>query len=135
MKSIKKLNLFALAIVTITIIISCSKKDGDWEDNIELSQKEVNFDFGANSTTITTKGNSWWISNIRLNDEHINIEQVNTIEDSFDIIETEFSIFRRNATDVRIEVTENQSLEQREIIIGVQDGNYFDNIKIIQKGQ
>jgi len=135
MKFIKKLSLFALAIVTITIIISCSKKDGDWEDNIELSQKEVIFDFGANSITITTKGHSWWISSVRLNDKHINIEQVNTIEDSFDIIEPEFSISRRNATNVRIEVSENPSIEQRELIIGVQDGNYFDNIKITQESQ
>lgn len=114
---------------------SCAAKEGRWDDNIELSQKEVNFNSTADSITITTKGEGWWISDIRLNNELVNLESVNTTESVFDIIEPEFVISKKNKKELQVKMTENLKLEQRELIIGVQSGNYFDNIKIIQKGK
>lgn len=131
MNSIK---IFALLFVAGILLNSCSRKEGDWDDNIELSQKNVSFNAALDSITITTTGESWWLSDIRLDDEHINFESVNTIESSFDIIESEFAISRKNTKELQINMSENVSMEARELIIGVQSGNYFDNIRVIQEG-
>jgi len=58
---------FILLILT-AVLFSCSdEKDGDWDDNIGLSQKEVQFDASENSIVITTKGEGWWINDVSLN--------------------------------------------------------------------
>ena len=123
--------LYALSIM----LTSCTDKVGDWEDNIELSQKEIDFSSNADSVIITTKGNGWWISNVRLNDVQINLESVNTTESVFEIVEPELIINRKNKTELQVTLFENASTDQRELIIGVQDGNYFDTIRIIQKSK
>jgi len=134
MRSLKATKLLAIIFSIVFLTNSCSKKDGDWDDIIELSQKEVRFNSTADSITITTKGDSWWISDIRLNDEQIIFESQKTIQPIFEIIETEFVISRRGGTELKIKIAENPTVDQRELIIGLQAGNYFDNIKVIQEG-
>lgn len=135
MKFKERIKLIAILLSVTFIFISCSKKEGDWDDIIELSQKEVTFNSNADSITVNTKGDFWWISNIRLNEKQINFGSVNTTSSNFEIIETEFTISRKNTKELRIVITENSTVNQRELIIGLQAGNYFDNIKVIQKGK
>ena len=43
---------------------SCEAKDGDWDDNIKLSSRQVQFESKGGSAIVTTKGTGWWFSDI-----------------------------------------------------------------------
>ena len=64
--------IFALIFAAGCFIgmISCSKNDksGDWDDNIGLSTKSLEFDASADSAIVTTKGSGWWITDISVED-------------------------------------------------------------------
>lgn len=62
----KAIGLFILMIS----YISCSNPDdliGKWDDNIKLSQKEVQFSTDNNFAVISTEGKGWWIVGISMN--------------------------------------------------------------------
>ena len=131
-----KLTLQFISILFLSLL-SCESNnpDGKWEDNIKLSTKEVSFSAQSDSVIITTEGTSWWINGIGLNDDwSYDISGIDTIQDNFLIEEPEFTIERKNAKEIHISMTENQSAIERTLTIGLQAGNYFDGIKIIQSG-
>lgn len=125
-----------LLLISLFTIISCSKDKetpiGIWDDNIKLSQKEVEFDANENTIIITTEGEWWWITEIRFNDSYINIEDLDTTLDDFIIEETEFKIERKSATEIYISMSENLGDTDRELGIGLEAGDYFDHIKVTQ---
>lgn len=82
---------------------------------------------------ITTEGEWWWVDQIALNGElQSSLEGVETTESDFIIEEEEFKIERRNSTEILIEMTQNHTASERILVIGLQAGNYFDGIKIVQ---
>ncbi|MDX8338745.1 hypothetical protein SLH46_06105 [Draconibacterium sp. IB214405] len=124
-----------LLLFSLFTIISCNDKEspiGIWEDNIKLSQKEVEFDANENSVTITTEGEWWWITDVRFNGTYINLEDQDTNSDDFIIEETEFKIERKNATEIYITMSENTGDTERELGIELEAGDYFDHIKVTQ---
>ena len=120
--------------LVICAIFSCAdRKEGDWDDNIKLSEKEVVITADSNAVYITTEGTSWWVHGIGLNDDWTyDFGNIDTTKDNFVIDETEFKIERKNATEIYISITQNETGEERILIIGLQAGNYGDGIKIIQ---
>ena len=129
-----KLILQIISILFLSLL-SCESNnpDGKWEDNIKLSTKKVSFSAQSDSVIITTEGTSWWINGIGLNDDwSYDISGIDTIRDNFLIEEPEFTIERKNAKEIHISMTENQSVIERTLTIGLQAGNYSDGIKIIQ---
>nr|WP_319511786.1 hypothetical protein [uncultured Draconibacterium sp.] len=128
-----------LLLISLFTIISCSKdKDtpiGIWDDNIKLSQKEVEFDANENTITITTEGEWWWITEILFNNLYINLEDLDTASDNFIIEEPEFKIERKNATEIYISMSENAGDSSRVLGIGLEAGDYFDHIEVIQSGK
>ena len=129
-----KLILQIISILFLSLL-SCESNnpDGKWEDNIKLSTKKVSFSAQSDSVIITTEGTSWWINGIGLNDDwSYDISGIDTIQDNFLIEEPEFTIERKNAKEIHISMTENQSVIERTLTIGLQAGNYSDGIKIIQ---
>lgn len=129
--------IFGIASILFLSLLSCEsdEPDGKWDDNIKLSTKEVNFSAESNSVIITTEGTWWWISGIGLDDDwNYDISGIDTTEDNFLIEESEFTIERKNANEIHVSMTENQSTTERTLTIGLQAGNYFDGIKIIQSG-
>nr|WP_319269902.1 hypothetical protein [uncultured Draconibacterium sp.] len=128
-----------LLLISLFTIISCSKdKDtpiGIWDDNIKLSQKEVEFDANENTITITTEGEWWWITEILFNNSYINLEDLDTASDNFIIEEPEFKIERKNATEIYISMSENTGDSSRVLGIGLEAGDYFDHIEVIQSGK
>ena len=118
---------------------SCSDSErpvGQWEDNIKLSQKEAEFTAENNSIVITTEGEWWWIDHIAINGEvQSTLDGVDTTESDFIIDEEEFRIERRNSTEIHIEMTQNRTGSERILVIGLQAGNYFDGIRIVQAAQ
>jgi len=124
-------------IILILIAIfnmSCSdSKDGDWNDNIKLSQKELRFDSLENSAIITTEGDSWWISGIFFKDgQTFDLSNFDTTANNFTITESTFTLERKNGKEISIKLYENTTGSERILTVGLQAGNYFDGITIIQ---
>ncbi len=114
------------------LIFSCSEEDGKWDDNIKLSKKEATFDVLKDSTTFTTEGEGWWISGVSLNNIQVDLENINTTEDNFEIINEDFFIRRNSKTELFVRMEENATDEDRILQIGLQSGNYFDGVTITQ---
>ena len=132
-----KLILFLLGIILIS---SCNKEEpiGKWEDNIKLSTKNVAFEVKSDSVIITTEGDWWWIDGISLNDStysYYNNENVNLESDSYIITETNFVVERRDKHTLFIKLDENLTGKERVMIIGLEAGDYFDNVKIKQSAK
>ncbi|WP_291866249.1 hypothetical protein [Maribacter sp.] len=133
-----KLKLAGLLLIVV-VLFSCSNKEvpiGKWEDNIELSKKQVKFTAAEETITITTKGEGWWISDITLNNDLITgINEIDTTVSNFIIDKVEFKLERKNAKEIQISMTENQTNTKRILFIGLQSGNYFDGIFITQSAK
>ena len=130
------LGLISILFLSVLSCESADQPDGKWDDNIKLSTKEVNFTAEPNSVVINTEGTFWWISEIGLNNDwDYDLSGIDTTQDSFLIEEPEFTIERRNAREIYISMVENQSVDERTLTIGLQAGNYFDGIQIIQAGR
>ncbi|GBF22559.1 hypothetical protein C21_04754 [Arenibacter sp. NBRC 103722] len=126
-------------IITLTVffllVLSCSdSKDGDWEDNIKLSQKEVQFSSAQNNIEISTEGTGWWIGEVSMDGELFDLNGIDTTKENFTIEEIEFSIERKNSTEIFISMQQNPTESARVLIIGLQSGDYFDGVKITQSG-
>ncbi len=131
---LKKLNFYLLLLALSFTFSFCSseRKDGDWDDNIKLSQKQVLLTSSHDSVLITTKGKSWWIDGISLNGDNVEFDKPLATKSDFIIKNTAFIIERKSSTEIHIEMTENQTGVERILNIGLQAGDYFDGIKIIQ---
>lgn len=130
---LKHLAKTAIFVMLSLLMFSCSENEGAWKDNIQLSQKEAVFSANSDSLTIMANGtDDWWISDVSLDDDFIDIDSINTILDSFDLIHGDFRIHKYNQTELKIIMNTNLTNKQRILIIGLQSGNYFDQIKITQ---
>jgi hypothetical protein len=138
----KKLVIIFLSIVLIS---SCEKDSieddsiaGNWEDNIKLSTKNVEFGVNADSVLITTEGNWWWVDEIHFNDSsynYYNDENINLESTSYTIRADNFIVERRNKNTLFIKLDKNITGEERELIVGIAAGNYFDDVIVKQSAQ
>jgi hypothetical protein len=130
-----KLNLFYLIVLTI-LISSCSSNDkpiGQWSDNIKLSVKDVVFKSTADSITIKTEGDWWWITDISVDNTNFsNFEGVNLLSDHYVIKQDCFVIERRDKNTLFIKLDKNTASVERVVFIGLEAGDYFDRVKITQ---
>lgn len=63
----KRILRFTLLIISFITIYSCSEEEiGDWDDNIKLSTKAVEFSALSDSVS-TTGGSRWRVSDISVN--------------------------------------------------------------------
>lgn len=122
-------------IVSFITIYSCSEKElGDWDDNIKLSTKAVEFSSLSDSVTIKTGGSKWWVSDVSVNsDWFYGFKDINLEADSYTIQQDCFVVERRDKNTLFIKVDENPLKVQRVITVGLQAGNYFDRVTITQK--
>ena len=125
---------FSIVFFVLVILTACSKDspDGIWDDNIKLSQKEVQFDANENTIVITTEGEGWWIAEITLDNANVDISSIDTTVDNFVIDEPEFSIERKNTTEIHITVAKNETGVERKLLIILEAGDYFDHIIVTQ---
>ncbi|MEO8236348.1 MAG: hypothetical protein ABI549_13095 [Flavobacterium sp.] len=130
----KNFSLLIIGILCITFL-SCSKnEDGKWDDNIKLSTKLVEFNSNENLTTITTGTNSWWLDGIAFNGTQVDLQQINQTSQNFIVENPDFTVERLNGNIIKIKMKENLTNAERIMNIALQNGNYFDGIKVIQKG-
>jgi len=132
-KSIIIISLF-LAI----LISGCSNDEeqpiGIWDDIIKLSTKEAYFDADEDSIIITTQGTWWWITHITLNEEVIlHIDPSLADKTKYTLSGEEFVLERRNANTLFVKMNNNPLSIDRELVISLQAGDYFDHIEIHQR--
>jgi hypothetical protein len=125
-------------LLGIFVVIACSDKEdpiGDWDDNIKLSTKHVDFKFETDSILIATEGACWWVEGISFEDsvfQYYNREDIDLESDSYIISEEDFLVERRNKNTLFIKLEENDTRKIRVIKITLQAGNYFDVVTIKQ---
>lgn len=135
-------SLFFLLIVIVNMLVfnACSDTEyepiGKWHDNIKLSEKNVKLKAVKDSVIIRTKGSSWWITGISLNNESL----VNPLDLNFDSDTVTYSkdgvvIERRDAKTLFIFMEANTEASKKIISISLQSGDYFDGVTITQAGK
>lgn len=129
--TMKKVHFILLILSAFLVACSDSGKIGLWDDNIELSQKEVQFTSSENSIVITTGKDGWWINGVSL-DGNNDYEPLENVEGGFLVEEEEFLVERTGAKEIYIEMSANSTGSERVFIVGLQNGNYFDGVKITQ---
>jgi len=135
--------IFALVFATGCFIamISCSKSDklGDWDDNIELSTKSLEFDASADSAIVTTKGTGWWITDVSVlsGDEELTyyFDEYSTKMNNYTIQLNCFKISRRGPDAIYIELNDNLTGAERIVTVGFEAGDYFDSVVVTQKAE
>ncbi len=128
---------FLLVILNL-ILISCSEKEdkqiiGKWEDNIKLSEKQVEFSNQKDSVKITTEGKNWWFNSIEFNNKQINFNRDDSGLKNFIIENSDFRIERKNSQEIYILINKNKTNKKRILLITLQAGDYFDRIEVTQK--
>ena len=129
---------FITMIVFVISIYSCSdnKKDGDWDDNIKLSTRTVDFNASSDSVTIKTGGNWWWITDISVDTTYYyGFTGVDLQSDNYTIKQNCFVVERRGKNTLFIKVDANTLNVSRSITVGLEAGDYFDRVKIAQKAK
>ncbi len=128
-------------VISILFIFSCGEKDrpdrldGDWDDNILLSTKNVTFKASMDSVSITTGGDGWWIDAISLDTvvyTYYNREDIDFEADSYSIQENDFLVERRNKKTLFIKLNANTTGKERIMNVSLQAGDYFDSVTVIQ---
>jgi hypothetical protein len=144
LKNNKKQNIMNKIIIYgfLTLIglfmISCSTSGnedpiGKWDDNIKLSQKTATLNSNENSITITTESTSWWLSGISLNNNSIDLTNVNKLSKNFVITNSDFQVERKeDGKKIIITLNQNTTNSERILVVSMQNGDYFDGVKIIQ---
>lgn len=132
----KRLLLLYL-IINLIILYSCSnRKDGDWDDNIKLSKKSVEFNSSCDSVIIKTGGSWWWITDISVdNINYYDFSDVDLQADSYSIKHDCFVVERRGRNTLFIKLDENPLNVRRIMTIGLEAGDYFDRVTITQKAK
>ena len=151
----KTIILFASCFALLLLSCEKTRMDGDWDDIVKLSNKEVKFDKSGGTIRITTKGDFWWLSSdILINGEivflygnsEINVElgkikgwdNPNVIYDEGADMEikkiesTWFSVTKDTYKSLIITLQPNETELPRFINLNIQAGNYFDYVKIEQ---
>lgn len=124
-------------LLFLALSISCSSPldeacIGCQDDTIGVSKNLVQFSAESNSITITTKGNSWWFTDIELNGNRIDYNQVNIASHQFKIEEPEFIIERKSANELFIQMNKNNSKIERKLSIDLMHMNFGTRITVIQ---
>jgi hypothetical protein len=122
---------------SLFFMLSCSDKEdpiGKWDDIIKLSTKSAEFISKADSVTITTGGDWWWINGISFEDSSYCAfrEDINLEADAYSIKEACFTVERRNKNTLFVKLNENNTGKERAMCITLEAGDYFDYVTIKQ---
>ncbi len=131
----KKIVTLIIGIIALT---SCSEKYnplGKWGEYIKLSTNRVDFAAGADSLTVTTGGDMWWVDGISFQDStyrYYGSEDVIMKSLTYTITEEQFVVQRQAADTLFVKLKANDTGEDRDMIISIQAGNYYDTLRILQ---
>jgi len=134
----KKIIIYGILAFIGFFMNSCTKSENDeiigkWDDNIKLSQKTATLNSNENSITITTESTFWWLSEISLNSKNIDLTNTEKISKNFVITNSDFQVERKeDGKKIIITLNENSTNSERILIVMLQNGDYFDSVKITQ---
>ena len=132
----KSLILSLITLITALLMSYCIRRDGKWNDIIQLSTKTAEFNPIGDSVIIKTKGNWWWINGISLDDSlRLNFEGVNVLSDQYKIDGDTYVVERRDLNTLFIKLDANPKKTLRTLKIFLEAGDYFDAVIITQKFQ
>ena len=126
----KKVSIFSLLILSITLILSSC---GRWSDNIKLSTKSAEFSANGDSIIVTTKGGGWWLSGITVDTNHFyNFDGIDVLADSYTVKQDCFVFERLDKYTLFIKLEPNTHNTKRIVIVELEAGDYFDRVTITQ---
>jgi len=129
-------SFFIIGLLAATAALgSCTetKDEGDWDDNIQLSQKTAQFKAVGDSVIITTKGDWWWVDGVTVvGQKYYIFPDVDIEADSYVMADDGFIVERRNKTTLVIKLDANSLNTERVVRVGLEAGDYFDSVTIIQ---
>jgi hypothetical protein len=136
----KKVLLLKLVILLMAFMLfSCTRNQkmiGIWDDVIHLSTKTAEFNAIGDSITITTKGKSWWIISISLDDStRLDFDGIKILSDKYKIVSDNYVVERRNSNTLFVSLDANPKNTFRILKIGLVSFDYFDGVTITQKFQ
>ena len=117
---------------------SCTKSEneeiiGKWDDNIKLSQKTATLNSNENSITITTESTFWWLDGISLSNKNIELTDVEKLSKNFVLTNSDFQVERKeDGKKIIITLNQNNTNSERILVVSMQNGNYFDGVRITQ---
>jgi len=130
-------SFFIIGLLAATAVLgSCTetKDEGDWDDNIHLSQKTAQFKADGDSVIITTKGTGWWVNGVTVVGKmYYSFPDVDIEADSYVMADDGFIVERRNKTTLVIKLDANSLNTERVMRVGLEAGDYFDSVTIIQE--
>jgi hypothetical protein len=126
----KRVSIFILIVLSVTLILpSC----GGWRDNIKLSTKTAKFSANGDSILITTKGDTWWLTGVTVDNTRFNnFDAINVHADSYVIKQDCFIFQRRDGNTLFIKLDPNPLSIERIVIFELEVGDYFDRVTITQ---
>ena len=130
----KKIFIYFTFLFLGIALFSCERADGIWDDNIKLSTKELILESPQSSSTITTQSTNWWLDGISLDGNNVDLSSIDKLSKNFTLINPEFQIERKeDGKKIFIIMNKNSSNADRILIVSLQNGNYFDRIKVTQR--
>jgi hypothetical protein len=165
MKAFKSIFGILIFAAILPLISSCESelnskesKDGGGGDEIKLSTYNVSFGSAADSVVITSKG-EWWFTNIQTSSKTYetvwargdngypsswNVGKSDTlaykissiIKDAQCTIKDDFFDIREiGLKSLFIKLNANEASTDRSVIIGIESGDCFENVTILQSGK
>jgi len=132
----KSLILSLITLIIVLLLSHCIRRDGDWDDIIQLSTKAAEFNAIGDSVIIKTNGNWWWINGISLDDSvRLDFKDVNVLSDQYKIDSDSYVVERRDPNTLFIKLDANPKKTLRILKIFLEAGDYFDAVTITQKFQ
>jgi hypothetical protein len=127
----KKITIFSLVMLFVFLAFSSC---GGWPDNIELSRKSAEFNAAGDSIIITTKGDSWWLTSVSVDTaNYYSFLGINVLSSSYTVKQDCFIVEKRDKTTLFIKLLENPLAVNRIVTVWLEDGDYYDSVKITQK--
>jgi hypothetical protein len=134
----KKIIIYGFLALIGIFMLSCTKNAdediiGKWDDNIKLSQKTATLSSNLNSITITTESIYWWLDGISLDNNNIDLSNIDRHSKNFVITNSDFQVERKeDGKKIIITLNQNNTNSERILVISMQNGDYYDGVKIIQ---
>jgi hypothetical protein len=129
----KKNSIYRLFVFSVFMTLTAC---GSWPDNIKLSVKSAAFSPDGDSLTVTTKGGSWWLTNIKADNIYYDkFDGIDVLSDSYTIKQDYINFERRDRKTIFIRLDPNATMNVRTVIFELEDGDYFDRITITQNGR
>lgn len=133
----KKVLMILLGMFSV-LFVSCSSDEvkeqvaGTSDDQIKLSKKEATFSAEPNTITITTGESGWRVNGFALDKVKVDTGTVNLLAESFVFKNDDFEVEKKNKNTLAITMHKNTTAKDRLLTIGLQAGNYVEDISITQ---